>query len=534
MESRALIAFVLSVAILVGYQMLLAQRGPVPAERQATLDSPPAAPGRLAETAPGLGAAVPPRVNEPLAARETGQRVRGATDHFELEVDSIGGRLRSYQLKQYRATSEADSPLLDFVVPGPVLPLGLYWTRPDGTIESDQDIEYELDVRENPEKDGFSVEMHGIGARGERVTKRIAGEGGTYVLAFEAEIEADHETSLGVAWARPVNEAAGQFSAMEGPVAFVDDHLKANAAAGLEEPETFSGTVEWAGYADHYFLAAFLPDQPVPLRFSAVAAHGTAEAQLWPAGPGSKVSYGLYVGPKKLTELRAVGHKLEESVDLGWFAFVARPLLELMLLLNRVTGNYGWSIILLTVGVRLVFYPVNKRQALAMKAMQKIQPELKRIQEKFKDDREKLNRELMEVYRRHKVNPLAGCLPMLLQLPVFLGLYNALMQSIELRHAPFLGWITDLSQPDRLGAMAIPFVQPAGVPVLTLFMGASMLVQQKMMPAAGDPTQQRMMMFMPVIFTVMFINFPSGLVLYWFASNVMSIAQQYLTNRASN
>jgi YidC/Oxa1 family membrane protein insertase len=198
-----------------------------------------------------------------------------------------------------------------------------------------------------------------------------------------------------------------------------------------------------------------------------------------------------------------------------------------------VTGNYGWSIILLTILVRIIFYPVNAKQAKAMKGMQKVQPELKKIQEKYKDDREQLNKEMMELYRRHKVNPLAGCLPMLVQLPVFLGLYNALMQAIELRHAPFVGWITDLSQPDRLGTLGIPFVSPPGIPILTLLMGASMLVQQKMTPAAGDPAQQRMMMFLPVIFTVMFVNFPSGLVLYWFANNVMSIGQQYMTNRST-
>jgi YidC/Oxa1 family membrane protein insertase len=166
-----------------------------------------------------------------------------------------------------------------------------------------------------------------------------------------------------------------------------------------------------------------------------------------------------------------------------------------------------------------------------MKAMQRIQPELKKLQEKYKDDREQLNKETMEAYRRHKVNPLAGCLPMVLQIPVFIGLYNALMQAIELRHAPFIGWITDLSQPDRLGALAIPFVSPPGIPVMTLLMGASMLVQQRMTPSMGDPMQQRMMMLLPLVFTVMFVNFPAGLVLYWLANNVMMIGQQYLTNR---
>jgi YidC/Oxa1 family membrane protein insertase len=163
--------------------------------------------------------------------------------------------------------------------------------------------------------------------------------------------------------------------------------------------------------------------------------------------------------------------------------------------------------------------------------MQKVQPELKKIQEKYKDDRETLNREMMELYRRHKVNPLSGCLPMVVQIPVFLGLYNALMQAIELRHAPFIGWMTDLSQPDRLGSLAIPFVSPPGIPVMTLFMGASMVLQQRMTPSMGDPAQQKMMMLMPVVFTVMFVNFPSGLVLYWFTNNLLSIAQQYHTNR---
>ena len=207
-------------------------------------------------------------------------------------------------------------------------------------------------------------------------------------------------------------------------------------------------------------------------------------------------------------------------------------MLELLFFLHRFLGNYGWAIVLLTVGVRLAFYPINQRQAAAMKAMQRIQPELKKIQDKYKDDRERMSKEVMEVYRRHKVNPLSGCLPMLVQLPVFFGLYNALMQAIELRHAPFFGWITDLSQPDRLGTLAIPFVEPPGIPVMTLLMGASMVLQQRMTPQMGDPTQQRMMMLMPVIFTVMFVNFPSGLVVYWFANNLMAIGQQWATNRS--
>ncbi len=532
METRALIAFVLSISILVGYQLLLGPRHEAPPARSAPADTTDQKPTERVSvpTAP-VPAAAPSGLTGTQPAGDE-DRVTIERDRYRLVITSTGGRLASFRLNSYRENADPDSPPLEMVDAGEVLPLGVYWTHPDGAVASDRGLRYEPRVTEEP--DGrFVIELTTAGPAGEHLRKRISGGPGSYVLEYSVEVKADYETAIGVAWSGRVPEAADRFSRMEGPVVYLDGALETVASASVEEPVTRKGRVDWGGYADHYFLSAYYPDSTAPLRFSAAAAGGYAESTLWSEGPAERVSYGLYVGPKILAELRGVGHQLEGSVDLGWFAFVARPLLELMILLNKLTGNYGWSIIVLTIGVRLVFYPINKRQALAMKAMQKIQPELKKIQEKFKDDREKLNREVMDVYRRHKVNPLAGCLPMLLQLPVFLGLYNALLQSIELRHAPFLGWITDLSQPDRLGTLAIPFVHPPGVPVLTILMGASMVIQQKMMPAAGDPAQQRMMMLMPVVFTVMFLNFPSGLVLYWFASNLMSIGQQYLTNRLS-
>jgi YidC/Oxa1 family membrane protein insertase len=165
--------------------------------------------------------------------------------------------------------------------------------------------------------------------------------------------------------------------------------------------------------------------------------------------------------------------------------------------------------------------------------MQKLQPQMAKIRERFKETPEQMNKEIMELYRRHKVNPLGGCLPMVLQIPVFIGLYQALLNTVELRHAPFLLWINDLSAPDRLGAIQLPFVQYPGVPVLTLLMGVSMFVQQWMTPSAGDPAQQRVMMIMPLMFTFMFVNFPSGLALYWLVNNLLTIAQQFYINRTA-
>jgi YidC/Oxa1 family membrane protein insertase len=167
-----------------------------------------------------------------------------------------------------------------------------------------------------------------------------------------------------------------------------------------------------------------------------------------------------------------------------------------------------------------------------MRAMQKLQPQMAKIREQLKDKPDEMNKEIMELYRRHKVNPLGGCLPMVLQIPVFVGLYNALMNAVELRHAPFALWIRDLSAPDRLGSIQLPFVEQPGIPVLTGLMGVSMFVQQLMTPVAtADPVQQRVMLIMPVLFTFMFINFPSGLTLYWLVNNILTIAQQYTVNR---
>jgi YidC/Oxa1 family membrane protein insertase len=251
------------------------------------------------------------------------------------------------------------------------------------------------------------------------------------------------------------------------------------------------------------------------------------------ADSGETSRHTLFIGPKDLDILESLGRGLERSIDFGYFAFVSRPLLYLLRFFHNFTGSYGVDIILLTVLIKLLTAPLTHKSFVSMKQMQKLQPQMERLKEKYKDDREKLNKEIMELYRRNKVNPLGGCLPTLLQFPVFIGLYNALLTPIELRHAPFL-WIKDLSQPDW---KSLPFHIPGfpgfdlGFPVLTLLMGGSMFVQQWMTPSAGDPNQRRLMLMMPVIFTAMFITFPAGLTIYWLVNNILSIAQQYIINR---
>ena len=219
-------------------------------------------------------------------------------------------------------------------------------------------------------------------------------------------------------------------------------------------------------------------------------------------------------------------------MDYGWLTVIAQPMLWLLNFFHSFTHNYGVAIILLTIVIKAVFWPVTQKGMKSMKNMQKLQPKITKLREKFKKDPAAMNREMMNLYKTYKVNPMGGCLPMVIQIPFFFALYRVLMQAIELRHAPFMLWINDLSMPDRLWlGFDIPWLH--GLPVLTLLMGASMFLQQKMTPTpTADPTQLRIMQWLPIIFTFMFINFASGLVLYWFINNLLTMLQQYLINRS--
>jgi YidC/Oxa1 family membrane protein insertase len=241
--------------------------------------------------------------------------------------------------------------------------------------------------------------------------------------------------------------------------------------------------------------------------------------------------YLVFYGPRDLDVLEPLGHGLAEAVDFGWFDIIAKPMLAALKAIYSVVGNYGVAIIIITILVKLLFWPLTAKSYKSMKQMQKLQPQIKKLREKYKDDKQRMNQEVMQMYKTYKVNPMGGCLPMLVQIPVFIAFYKVLYGSIELRHAPFMLWINDLSAPDRLFPdLGIPYV--GGIPVLTLLMGASMFLQQKMTPATmGDPTQQKMMMLMPIVFTFIFIQFPAGLVLYWLVNNLLSIGQQYYTNQ---
>jgi YidC/Oxa1 family membrane protein insertase len=335
---------------------------------------------------------------------------------------------------------------------------------------------------------------------------------------------------------RPFGSSAMRYL-FSGPAALIDDKLQEVKPKDLEESDkTLQGKITWAAFEGTYFMAGVIPEKQdgKTLKLSAEGDKintlliGTED--VIPAKGRLQYNYQVYFGPKKISTLQEIGHDLERIVNFGWFDAIARPALYLLNFFYDYVGNYGIAIILVTMLIKILFWPIAQKGLKSMKNMQKIQPKMAKLKEKYKNDKERLNQEMMGLYKTYKVNPLGGCLPMFLQIPVFFALYKVLLQAIELRHAPFMLWITDLSAPDRLMiGIDIPYL--GGLPVLTLLMGGSMFLQQKMTPSPADPTQAKIMMFLPVIFTFMFLNFASGLVLYWLVNNLLTIGQQYVINK---
>jgi YidC/Oxa1 family membrane protein insertase len=476
-----------------------------------------------------------------------------ATPLIEAEFSSVGGRLVSLRLKHYRTTIDPKSPPLELVAAGENgdAPLGVI-LRGD-TSWDDGELVYTASVPSLALAAGRSGEilLSGQTPQGIAIEKRLRFDAERYGFAVDLKVGADasrHYSEAALRWAHAPSESQSRYS-FQGPEALVGGKLVHLSESQLTQGAIFpdphapiesAPPVHWAGYADRYFLSAMVPRENEAVRLWVKKERGEISTEI--LVPIAEAAHGypfvVYTGPKDLHTLSLVSHYLTRSVDLGWFGFVAEPMLRILKFFHRGTGNYGIDIILLTVLVKLVTIPLTHKSYKSMQELQKLQPQMKKLQEKYADDRTALNKEVMELYRRHNVNPLGGCLPMVVQMPIFIGLYNALLSAVELRHARFALWINDLSAPDRLPPVPRPpFAIIAGtevrIPVLTLLMGVSMLVQQRMSPQAGDPTQQRMMMIMPLVFTVMFINFPSGLALYWLVNNILMIAQQLIVQRGA-
>ncbi len=539
---RIFLAIALSLAILLGYQYFFVPPPPPVSEVSSPEASGPA-PATVAQPMPVSGLLAAP---VPASAERAGKDVVVETSLYRAVISENGGVIKSFQLREYREALAQDSGAKELVRTNPAegLPLNFTWGAEPGAVAP---VLYEAEAEQVRVGRGGDAElvMRGRLANGVEIVRSMRFDDQQYLMRLSFEVRNPGEAPLqGAPYLALHNRpfVKGNQFVFSGPAVLLDGVLEEVDPSDVKKEggRSFTGRVGWAAYEDNYFLCGIVPETGAQhtAHFAVapddrVATVLAGAADIIPPGGSQQYSYSFYFGPKRLSSLRDAGHELDRSVNFGWFDFMAKPTLYLLNFFHGYVGNYGVAIILVTVLIKLLFWPIAQKGMKSMKTMQKLQPKMAKIREKYQDDKQRQQQEMIKLYQTYKVNPVGGCLPMLIQIPVFFALYKVLLMTIELRHAPFLLWINDLAAPDRLFiGVDIPFL--GGIPVLTLLMGASMFLQQKMTPATGDPTQQKVMMFMPLIFTFMFLNFASCLVLYWFVNNLLSIAQQYLINRQAD
>lgn len=556
MEKRAILAFILSFLIFIAWAQLYKPKPEIPTGDNKVIETQTEGVPESSELQEPDKTVIPEKAAEVKATPEK------AVDEKETIVETPlytavftnnGPAIKSFKLKKYRETIDPDSPPVElflgrelgedfiyFNFDNPSLLKGKkvkYSTSSESlNLDSDQihkdlvyDLTYENGIsikqvyRFYPDK--YNIDLF----------IKIINQSNNQLIA---NIKADIKNLP--------PEGRSRYYSFVGAALYLNNELEDFKPNKLEEEEKLSGNIDWVALENGYFISAIAPGERKDSNstFSGIlmpsgivkASYISPSIEIPPFNQASK-EFSLLLGPKDIDVLKEFGWNLDGAIHFGWVNVIAKPLHYVLKFLNGFFNNFGVSIIILTILIKILFWPLTQKSQKSMKEMKKIQPLMAKIREKYKDNREQMNKEMMSLYRTYKVNPMSGCLPMLIQIPVFIALYWVLGSAIELRHAPFFLWINDLSAPDRLFSFhfKIPFMNPPyGIPVLTLLMGASMFITQKMQPAVGDPTQAKIMMFLPIMFTVMFINFPSGLVLYWLTQNILSIGQQYLVNKKSD
>jgi YidC/Oxa1 family membrane protein insertase len=555
MEKRVLLAIVLCIIVLVLWEkFFIPKRQPAPSSTSpATEQVPPAStkPDQAEPAVPKIPPSEAPATSTPsfpAPAAHTGRDVTVETPLYRAVFTETGARLKSFVLKKYRETIKKDSPGKELVKTSKIEELPLAFNFVDRPVAALNLAPYVADSATSVTvSDGqshtltFSYEAPGW----LRITRQYHFIADSYLIDLTVSVE-----NLGSQpWENaptlslinlPLSAGTGSRYTFQGPALLINNKLEQVKFKKIEGEENFPGPIDWVAYTGQYFIMALLPVELTPNHAQLQALDAATQmVEITLIGPKialqpgvqQKFSYKLYLGPKEVSTLKAADPNLAKAVNFGWFDVIAQPLLVCLKFFYRYLHNYGVAIILLTLLIKILFWPLTHKSYESMRTMKKLQPKMQKIREKYKDDKEKMNQEIMQMYRTHKANPVGGCLPMVLQIPVFFALYRLLYSSIAIRHAPFLWWINDLSAPDRFPVgVQIPYLGN-GIPILTILMGVSMFVQQKMSPTGGDPKMEKMMMMMPVVFTFFFINFPSGLVLYWLVNNVLSIAQQYYINK---
>ena len=543
MEKRVLLAVILSFVVLYGYQAMFP-----PPEQPKPAPGATAQPNDAAAKAAATPDVKPPETAVPAAPPPSPPAVQAlvadaAERDIVVESDSVhgvfttrGGALKSWRLKRYNDSAGRPLDLVPQNVSGAVRPFTL-------SVDDAATAAVLKDALFKPSAEavtigsgGGSLSFEYRDASGLTARKEFTFPAGKpYVIQFSASVTRDNATLnptvlWGPALGTGIVERSGTYNPPPQPIFYKDGKVTLVKAGKIQEQPVAEGVFGFAGVDDHYFLSAALPGGPMHVEYQPVSvpvegvekgASFVSWSTRFQASP-SGAQY--FFGPKDFDVLAGVDRNLVRAIDFGMFAWLVVPLLRALKWVNGYLGNYGWSIIALTALINLAMFPLRHKSVVSMRKMQDLQPEVKAIQDRYAKlkmsdpARQKMNVELMNLYRERGVNPASGCVPMLLTLPVLFAFYAMLSVAIELRGAPFIGWIRDLSAHDPL------FVTP-------ILMGITMVVQQKMTPSTADPVQQKMMMFMPIVFTFMFVWAPSGLVLYWTVSNLWAIGQQAVTNR---
>lgn len=534
MENKnVFIALLLMLAVWTGYTMFFVK--PAPTVSDTTEQTPgdkenfvPAAVGTVEDKA--ITSSLP------VVVKQTDVKAEDfivETEDYRAVFSNVGARLKSIELKKYRETIQKNSPLVSLI--GSNGDVSTFATTGHGDITLPVDYVYTASVPAEglilKNGDERVLRFTALLDNGVVLEKNYTLKGSGYDLSLAIQIHNQTENPLQGSvdfllmqpWFEGRDDSRYSFV---GPAVYEDGDLTTYKVKKLEEkPIRHGNTAVWTAFEDKYFLTAAVPLDSTEHAF-VIQKNMDTISNIIESGPlrldaaqSLSLEYLLYAGPRDLDILEGVNHGLDKAIDFGFFDMLARPLLTVLkFFYNNVIKNYGVAIILLTAFIKLLFWPLTQKSYKSMRDMQKLQPEMQRLREKFKNDKERMNREIMELYRNNRVNPMGGCLPMFAQIPVFFALYKVLLGSIALRHEPFIFWLHDLSAKDPY------YITP-------IIMGVTMFIQQKMSPTTMDSQQAKIMLFMPVIFTFMFLNFPSGLVIYWLVNNILTITQQWFINR---
>jgi YidC/Oxa1 family membrane protein insertase len=532
MEKRTVIAVVLTIIILFVWQFYMSPKTPVNApqtsgQSQKQNDEAPTATGKEQPRVeqPAKGEVPSAGTSSQATAIKSTRQITVDTPKFKVTFGNLGGGMTSVRLKEYKETvgNSTGKEILESLAPYEYLPVvsqtagGKTFT--DATLFSSD--RSDITVTDKSEALTFT----GTLTNGQKVKKTYTFRPDTYTIGLSVETEGKEQGPVFADFALMSLKNTSSY-VFKGP--FVYDGKKFDQISKLDTAVGVNKSYSYTGFDLGYFSFIFLP-QGGATPGLVISKTGDTPIDRFTLA-GGRMESSLYFVPNKLSFLKQLNINAEKIVNFGWFDIIAKPMLWGMNWANKFTRNYGIDIILLTILIKIIFYPLSLKSYKSMKQMQKMQPIIAKLREKHKNDKEKLNKEMMDIYKTKGINPLGGCLPMVVQIPVFFALYRVLMSAIEFRHAPFFLWINDLAAPEDLFTFSVAgYALP--LRILPLIMGITMLIQQKMTPTSVDPMQEKMMLLMPIVFTFLFWGFPAGLVLYWLVNNVISIGQQYYINK---